>query len=94
MTKCFLDDMIENGTGHIVSISSTQGIYAFPFSLSYSATKFAVTGFMLGLKEFLRRSGLNGIQTTCVLPNVMATRKDITDIVDEKTYALYSQFLT
>ena len=38
---------------------------------------------MLGLKEFLRRLQLNGIDTTCILPNVMATRKDITDIVDE-----------
>lgn len=83
MTKCFIEQMIENGSGHIVSISSTQGIYAFPYSLNYCASKFAVTGFMLGLKEFLRRKQLNGIDTTCILPNVIATRRDIIDIVDE-----------
>jgi len=84
MIKCFIKKIIENGTGHIVSISSTQGINAFPYSLNYCASKFAVTGFMLGLKEFLSRKQLDGIDITCILPNVIATRKDITDIVDEK----------
>ncbi|XP_070497985.1 protein dhs-3-like [Chironomus tepperi] len=84
MTKCFIERMIEKGTGHIVSISSTQGIYAFPHSLTYCASKFAVTGFMLGLKEFLRREKLHGIDTTCILPNIMTTRKDIIDLLDEK----------
>ncbi|KAL7022985.1 hypothetical protein ACKWTF_012447 [Chironomus riparius] len=90
MTKCFIEKMIKNGTGHIVTISSTQGIYAFPYSLNYCASKFAVTGFMLGLKEFLRRQQLKGIDTTCILPNVISTRKDIIDIVNEKRTLIFS----
>lgn len=80
MTKCFLEQMQTNVNGaHIVSISSLQGIYAFPHSLLYSSTKFAVTGFMLGLKEFLRLEKLNKIHTTTILPHVIATRKDLVD---------------
>ena len=37
MTKCFLERMLSNGKGgHIVAISSLQGIYAFPHSALYS----------------------------------------------------------
>jgi short-subunit dehydrogenase len=76
--------MIARKSGHIVSISSLQGIYAFPYSLTYCSTKFAVTGFMLGLMEFLRREKLDFIDVTCILPNIIATRDDIIKTVNAK----------
>lgn len=62
-----------------------SGIYAFPHSLLYSSTKFAVTGFMLGLSEFLRRQKLTKIYTTTILPHVIGTRKDLLDSLNLQT---------
>jgi all-trans-retinol dehydrogenase (NAD+) len=69
MTKTFIDGMIENEKGHIVTISSMSGMYAFPQNLTYSATKHAVNGFMLSLNEYLRAKRLDKIiKTSCVMP--------------------------
>lgn len=85
MTKCFLENMIERKTGHIVAIASLQGIYPFPHSLAYCATKFGVTGFMLGLIEYLRLNKFSKvIHATCVAPNVIGTRDDIIKAVNPK----------
>ncbi|KAG5676035.1 hypothetical protein PVAND_005890 [Polypedilum vanderplanki] len=84
MTKCFLEDMIKRKSGHIVSISSLQGIYAFPHSINYSSTKFAVTGFMLALKEYLRKEKFENIFTTTIFPNVIATNKHVVETVNSK----------
>lgn len=85
MTKCFLENMIQRKTGHIVTISSLQGIYAFPFSVVYCATKFGCFGFMAALKEFLRWKKLDDfISTTTILPDVIGTRNDIIDIVSPR----------
>lgn len=69
MSKCFLEQMVQNGSGHIVSISSMAGMHASPFTVIYSASKFAVTGFMQALSEQLRLQKLDKkIRTTCILP--------------------------
>lgn len=61
--------MVQNGSGHIVSISSMGGLHASPFAVIYCASKFAVTGFMQGLSEHLRLKKLDKkITTTCILP--------------------------
>jgi all-trans-retinol dehydrogenase (NAD+) len=82
MTKCFLEDMMRNKSGHIVSISSLQGIYPFPHSINYSSTKFAVTGYMLALKEYLRRENFKNIFTTTIFPNVIATNRAVIETVN------------
>jgi len=46
--------MIERGSGHMVFISSLAGKAASPSSSVYSATKFGLRGFALGLREDLR----------------------------------------
>lgn len=84
MTKCFLEGMIERNSGHVVAISSLQGIYAFPYSLAYSASKFGVTGFMLGLIDYLRVNKLDDVHATCIFPNVIATRDDVIKAVNAK----------
>jgi uncharacterized protein len=54
--------MIARGRGHMVFISSLSGKAAQPSSSIYSATKFGLRGFALGLREDLRPHGV-GVST-------------------------------
>jgi uncharacterized protein len=54
--------MIARGRGQIVMISSIAGKVASPGSSVYSATKFGLRGFALGLREDLRSTGV-GVTT-------------------------------
>lgn len=85
ITKVFLEDMIKRNSGHIVSISSLGGLYHIPTSVNYCATKFGVTGFMLGLREFLRCAKLdNQIYLTTIYPDVIATQDHVINSVSKK----------
>jgi uncharacterized protein len=57
--------MIERRRGHMVFMSSLSGKTAAPASSIYSATKFGLRGFALGLREDLRR---HGVGVSVVLP--------------------------
>ena len=57
--------MVQRRRGHIVFISSLSGKAASPVSSMYSATKFGLRGFALGLREDLRRAGVG---VSVVLP--------------------------
>ena len=57
--------MVERRRGHMVFVSSLSGLYAGPASSMYSATKFGLRGFALGLREDLRRSDVG---VSVVLP--------------------------
>ena len=57
--------MVARGSGHIVFISSLSGKVASPASSIYSATKFGLRGFALGLREDLRP---HGVGVSVVLP--------------------------
>jgi short-subunit dehydrogenase len=50
--------MIARGAGHLVFMSSLNGRVASPLTSVYSATKFALRGFALGLRQDLRRYGV------------------------------------
>lgn len=54
--------MIERGRGHMVFISSLSGKAASPNSSLYSATKFGLRGFALGLRADLQAHGV-GVST-------------------------------
>jgi short-subunit dehydrogenase len=54
--------MARRGHGHLVFVSSLSGKAASPRSSLYSATKFGLRGFALGLREDLRSSGV-GVST-------------------------------
>ncbi|XP_053663197.1 17-beta-hydroxysteroid dehydrogenase 13-like [Anopheles marshallii] len=87
MTKVFLDGMIKRKRGHIVGISSMSGMYAFPWGVVYSATKFAVSGFMASLTEQLRIQGISkSVRTTCVNPYYVTTRKDVVDFLQKPRF--------
>lgn len=72
--------MIEQKCGHIVAISSIAGIVSAPYVSIYSATKFAVNGFMSSLTEELISEGYSDfIKTTWICPNFINTRQDFID---------------
>lgn len=80
MSKVFLQDMIERKSGHIVTISSLFGIHHNAYGVSYGATKFGVNGFMMNLREFLRRQKLDeNIQSTLIMPTAIATCDHVMD---------------
>ena len=65
LARALAPAMIERGRGHMVFISSLAGKVASPASSIYSATKFALRGFALGIREDLRP---HGVGASLVLP--------------------------
>ncbi len=57
--------MAARGCGHMVFVSSLAGKAASPYSSLYSATKFGLRGFALGIREDLRP---HGVGVSVVLP--------------------------
>lgn len=69
-TLAALPHMLERRSGHIVNVTSIGGKVSVPHLASYSAAKFAATGFSEGLRAELVRSG---IAVTTVVPGLMRT---------------------
>ena len=54
LSRALVPGMIERRRGHLVFVSSLSGKVASPVSSIYSATKFGLRGFALGVREDLR----------------------------------------
>lgn len=65
LASAFSAGMVARRSGHIVFISSLAGKVASPASAIYSATKFGLRGFALGVREDLRP---HGVGVSVVLP--------------------------
>ncbi len=65
LARALAPAMIGRGSGHMVFISSLAGKAASPASSIYSATKFALRGFALGIREDLRP---HNVGVSVVLP--------------------------
>ena len=65
LARALAPAMVERGRGHMVFISSLAGKVASPSSSIYSATKFGLRGFALGIREDLRPYGVG---VSVVLP--------------------------
>lgn len=65
MARAASEAMARRGRGHIVFISSISGKVATQGTSMYSATKFGLRGFSLGLREDLRR---HGVGVTTIFP--------------------------
>ncbi len=61
--------MVARGRGHLLFVSSLSGKAAAPDSSLYSATKFGLRGFALGMREDLRASGVG---VSVVLPGFIS----------------------
>lgn len=79
-----LPHMQEQGSGHIINISSVAGHRTFNSGVVYAATKFAVQAISEGLRQEITAS--QGIRVTRVNPGIVAT--ELTDhITDEEISA-------
>jgi uncharacterized protein len=65
LARALAPGMIERRRGHMLFISSLAGKAASPASSIYSATKFGLRGFALGIREDLRT---HGVGASVVLP--------------------------
>ena len=70
VTRAVLPVMRKQGSGHIISISSTAGLTSLEFCSAYSASKFGLEGFMQALQTEI---GPFGINTTIVNPGFFRT---------------------
>jgi NAD(P)-dependent dehydrogenase (short-subunit alcohol dehydrogenase family) len=77
------------GEARIVNISSIGGIVSVPHLLPYSASKFALTGFSLGLRMELQRQR---IPVVTVCPGLMRTGSPINAHFKGDTAAEYAWF--
>jgi short-subunit dehydrogenase len=75
--------------GRIVNISSIGGLLSVPHLLPYSTSKFALTGFSLGLGMELRK---RGIKVTTVCPGLMRTGSPINASFKGDAAAEYAWF--
>ncbi len=71
ITRLFINQMMEQGTGHIFNICSIASQQAYANGGSYSISKFALLGFSKNLREEMKPYG---IKVTAVLPG--ATMSD------------------
>lgn len=75
-TRAFYPHLIKRPEAAIANISSSQGILAAPFLVSYCTTKFAVRGFTDALRAEHDIRGINNLTIHTVHPGGVAT--DIT----------------
>ena len=71
-TKAFLPYLIASGDGHVVNISSLNGLMAQPTLAAYCASKFGVRGFTEALRTELLVAG-DPVQATTVHPGGVKT---------------------
>ena len=70
VTRAVLPAMRRQGSGHIITISSTAGLVGFEFGTAYAASKFGVEGWMESLSSEVAPFGIN---TTIVNPGFFRT---------------------
>jgi NAD(P)-dependent dehydrogenase (short-subunit alcohol dehydrogenase family) len=70
VTRAVLPQMRKQRSGHIIAISSSAGLTSFDFCSAYSASKFALEGFMHALQAEVAPFG---IHTTIVNPGFFRT---------------------
>ena len=87
VTSCVVKNMIKNGKGSIVNVSSIWGQYGASCEVHYSAAKAGVIGFTKALAKEL---GLSKIRVNAVAPGIIDTNmnghlsdEDIEEIVKE-----------
>jgi len=71
-TKAFLPHLIASGDGHVVNVSSLNGVLAQASINAYSASKFAVRGFTEALRSELLMAG-HPVQVSVVHPGGVRT---------------------
>ncbi|MEO1434086.1 MAG: SDR family oxidoreductase [Bacteroidota bacterium] len=81
LTKVVLPNMLENGSGHIVNISSAAGLQGFPKRTGYCASKSGLRGFSEALRAELWGSGIG---VTIVHPGPVKTDMPARSSIQDK----------
>lgn len=89
LTYRLLPDFLKRKSGKIINIASVAGKVAFPGSVCYASSKFALTGFSEGMAAELARSG---VEVITVCPGLVRTEffrknnnaQDITAIAEQR----------
>jgi short-subunit dehydrogenase len=77
LTKLFLPEMIERGSGKILNMGSIASIVAAPLNALYCATKAYVLSMSLAIGEELKDTG---VSVTCLCPG--ATKTEFHEVAD------------
>jgi len=71
--KAFLPAMIQENSGHIITIASAAGLFGVNALADYCASKFAAVGFAESIRLEMRRERKTGVHTTVVCPYYINT---------------------
>ncbi|MFC8435124.1 SDR family NAD(P)-dependent oxidoreductase [Streptomyces sp. NPDC057253] len=89
VTQAALPLLREQGGGHIVQISSVNGVTAFPFVGGYAASKWALEGFTESLLQEVQGTG---IKITIVEPGSFDTDWADSSAVQAEPHPAYAEF--
>jgi uncharacterized protein len=87
LTRLFLPEMIERGTGKILNVASTAGFQPGPLMAVYYASKAYVISFSEALANELKNTG---VTVTCLCPGPTLT--DFQKRAEVETSRLFKQF--
>ncbi|KAK7794188.1 hypothetical protein R5R35_000483 [Gryllus longicercus] len=86
LTKALLPSMVERSCGHIVAVSSVQGLMAIPFRSAYAASKHALQAFCDTVRSEVAD---HDVQVTVVSPGYIRTSLSLNALTgDGKTYGM------
>lgn len=88
-TLAVLPQMIQNGAGNVVNITSVGGKVSVPHLVPYGCAKFAAVGFSEGIHAELKQFGIN---VTTVVPGLMRTGSHLNAFFKGKQKAEYTWF--
>jgi len=88
-TLAVLPQMIQNGAGNIVNITSVGGKASIPHLVPYGCAKFAAVGFSEGIHAELKQFGIN---VTTVVPGLMRTGSHLNAFFKGRQRAEYTWF--
>lgn len=93
-TRVFLNSMMQENDGHIVTICSIAGLIGTPIAIPYATTKFAVRGFMESLALDLAYKGYSKtIKTTTAYPSFISTNNEVVKCVKSAINSKYNDML-
>jgi NAD(P)-dependent dehydrogenase (short-subunit alcohol dehydrogenase family) len=76
VSRAFIDDMLERGSGVIVNVSSVEGVRAYPSDPVYSAAKAAVNHFTASMAVAY---GRRGVRVVGIAPDITNTGQVVYD---------------
>ncbi|MBM3215233.1 SDR family oxidoreductase [Candidatus Poribacteria bacterium] len=96
VTRAFIGEMVERGSGHVINLSSVAGKLGFATGSAYCAAKWGVLGFTRALAAEVRPHGVR-VDALCPgttdtpfknSPAASAVRLDVADVIAAARYVM------